>query len=121
MEFDHVDQYRIIFWKGNIDDDKMMLKYCTAAFEYETFKYHSAIVMNRDKTVLFACTNDNDYSVSKYVLSKDTKKWEKKEDLKRSETDDVEVMLQLKLDKNENMLFGKSNNATVVINTQIKY
>lgn len=43
-----------------------------------------------------------------------TKTWEKVGDLPRSETDDVEAMLQLKLDKDDSLLFGTTSNGFVL-------
>lgn len=67
----------------------------------------SGIVLTADKSTLYACTTDSFYSISKYTRNTAENKWEKVEDLLRSPTDDTEVVLQLKLDKHEKVLFGK--------------
>lgn len=65
------------------------------------------MVLSKDKSTLYACTTDGLYCVSKYVRNVDKLMWEKESDLPRSEKDDVESMLQLKLDKHDKVLFGK--------------
>lgn len=111
MDFGRKDEYRVTFWTGTLDDDRMLLLYHEES-DYETLAYHSAIVFTKDKSTLYACTTDNNYIVSKYIKSE--RRWEKLEDLPRSETDDTEVMLQLKLDKHDKILFGTTSNGFVL-------
>lgn len=67
----------------------------------------SGLVITNDKNTIYACTTDNLHIVSKYQKNDVENKWEKVEDLPRSQTDDTEIVLQLRLDKNENVLFGE--------------
>lgn len=66
------------------------------------------MVVTRDKNTLYTCTTEECYAVSKYVKDGEAKKWEKVEDLPRSDNDETEVMLQLKMDKHDKVLFGES-------------
>lgn len=72
------------------------------------------MVLNREKNILYACTIDNSYAVCKYQRNDDTKTWELVEELAKTGIDDVEVMLQLKLDNKEKMLFGTTSNGFVI-------
>lgn len=40
MEFDNKEEYRIIFWKGNLDDDNMNLFHRSKNGEYENLDFH---------------------------------------------------------------------------------
>ncbi|KAJ8954195.1 hypothetical protein NQ318_005790 [Aromia moschata] len=114
MEFDSVEQYRIIFWKGDLDDDRMLLYLHSKDGVFESLEYHSAIVLTKDKNALYTCTVPECYAVSKYVKDVGTKKWEKFKDLPRSENDNTEIMLQMKLDKDDRFLFGTTSNGFVI-------
>lgn len=68
---------------------------------------HSGMVLTQDKRTIYVCTTENVNVVSKYSLNIEEKCWEKAEDLPRSLMDDTEVVLQMRLDKHEKVLFGK--------------
>lgn len=106
MEFESPIHYRIIFWKGNLDDDRMLLHLKVEDDEFEPFEFHSAIVLTKDKSTLYACTTEGSHALTKHVKSMETKKWEFVENLPRMENDDSEVMLQLILDKHDKVLYG---------------
>lgn len=116
MDFDRKDEYRVIFWRGDLEDDRMLLAYTQGNSDYERLEFHSAIVFSRDKTTLFACTTEDCYAVSKYVRNENDRTWLKIFELPRSETDDTEVLLQLKLDKSEDFLFGTTSNGFLIWN-----
>lgn len=86
----------------------MILNYYHDDVVIQPFEYHSAIILTKDKNCLYACTTEGNYAVSKYIKNKESKMWELNKELPRSETDDVEAMMQLKLDKEEKVLFGKN-------------
>ncbi|XP_064214500.1 NACHT and WD repeat domain-containing protein 2 isoform X2 [Tribolium castaneum] len=115
MEFDNPTDYRIIYWKGTLDDDRMQLHLTTEGTKFEPFEYHSSVVLTKDKSTLYACsTTDGTYAVSKFTKSDDTHRWEFVENLPRMKNDDSEVMLQLKLDKYDMVLFGTTSNGFVI-------
>uniref|UniRef100_A0A6P7FQL4 NACHT and WD repeat domain-containing protein 2 n=1 Tax=Diabrotica virgifera virgifera TaxID=50390 RepID=A0A6P7FQL4_DIAVI len=113
MEFDNKEEYRIIFWKDNLDDDRMSL-FLHSEGDFEYLEFHSAIVFVKDKSVLYTCTTPDTYLVSKYEKNTESKIWYKVEDLPRTSNDDTEAILQLKLDKHDNILFGTTNNGFVI-------
>ncbi|XP_030746594.1 NACHT and WD repeat domain-containing protein 2 [Sitophilus oryzae] len=114
MEFDNSSDYRIIFWRNNLDDTQMKLFEKNEKQVFEIFDFHSAMVLNKDRTTLYTCTTEDLYTVSKYSKNTDRKIWEKECDLPRSESDDVEAMLQLKLDKHDQVLFGTTSNGFII-------
>lgn len=67
---------------------------------------YSGLVMTNEKNILYACTTDDLYVLTKYERNDEVNKWEKIQDLPRSPTDDTEIVLQLRLDKNDKILFG---------------
>lgn len=68
----------------------------------------SSIVLTKDKNTTYACITEDCYAVTKLVRNQETKKWDIAQELPRSETDNTEVILQLKLDKYGKVLFGKN-------------
>lgn len=72
------------------------------------------MVLSKSHTTLYACTSEGNHSVSKYTLDKEEKSWIKLEDLPRSPTDESEVVLQLRLDKDEKVLLGTTSNGFVL-------
>lgn len=73
------------------------------------------MVFTKDKSVLYTCTEPGLYTVSKFVPSGLV--WKKDYDLPRSDKDDSEAMLQLRLDKHDKVLFG--NYYSLVIETKL--
>lgn len=72
------------------------------------------MVLNKAKTILYTCTTDNCYMVTKYEQNNETLEWDRILDLPRSESDEIEIMLQLKLHKDETILFGTTSNGFIV-------
>lgn len=108
MQFEKMDIYRTIFWSGSIDKDDMMFKYHKDGQDIKAIKFHGAYVLTKDKQTLFACTSEDNFSVSEYKLVENS--WVKERDLPRSSRDEIEVVLQLKLDKHDKILFGTTSN-----------
>lgn len=73
----------------------------------------SAMVMTKDKDTLYACTNKNDYRVTKYSSDETSSYWEKVFDMPRTYNDNVEYLLQLKLDREEEMLLATTGNGFI--------
>lgn len=65
------------------------------------------MVLTKDKNTLYGCSATDSYIISKYMKNKESKEWEKIEDLPKAENDGKEEILQLKLDKHDKILFGK--------------
>lgn len=75
------------------------------------------MVLTKDKSVLYTCTVPGLYTVSKFVKDPSGLVWKKDYDLPRSDKDDSEAMLQLRLDKHDKVLFG--NYYSLVIETKL--
>ncbi|KAK5645668.1 hypothetical protein RI129_004132 [Pyrocoelia pectoralis] len=114
IDYDNLSDYIIIFWRNDLENDQMILHSYKNKIDFNPLEYHSAITFSKDKEVLYTCTTENIYAVTKYRRNYSRKEWEFVEDLKRSKTDDTEVMLQLKLDKFDQILFGTTSNGYVV-------
>lgn len=76
--------------------------------------FFSALVMTKDKNTLYACTNKDDYRITKYRSDETSSYWEKVFDMPRAYNDDVEYLLQLKVDKEEEMLLATTGNGFIV-------
>lgn len=76
--------------------------------------FHSAMVMNKDKNILYACASKNDYRITKYKSDETSSYWEKVYDMPRAYNDDVEYLLQLKLDREEETLLATTGNGFIV-------
>lgn len=72
------------------------------------------MVMTNNKQVLYACTCKDDYRVTKYTSDETSSQWEKVFDMPRAFNDNVEYLLQLKLDREEEMLLATSANGFIV-------
>jgi hypothetical protein len=72
------------------------------------------MIMTKDRNTLYACTTKDFYQVSKYTIEETSSCWEKQMDLPRTCNDNVEYLLQLKLDKDENILLATTGNGFVV-------
>lgn len=80
----------------------------------------SAMIMTKDKGTLYACTSKDDYRVVKYSSDETSSYWEKVFDMPRAYNDDVEYLLQLKLDREEEMLLATTGNGFIVWFLEIK-
>lgn len=71
------------------------------------------MVMTNDKKTLYACTSKEDFRVTQYSVG-NASSWEKSCALSRTLNDEVEYILQLKLDKPEETLMATTGNGFVV-------
>ncbi|XP_015602008.1 NACHT and WD repeat domain-containing protein 2 isoform X2 [Cephus cinctus] len=114
VEYSTLDDYRIIFWSGNLEDSSMLLHAYKKKGALDPFHFHSAMVMTNDKKTLYACTMTNDYRVIKYTIDETSSYWENTLEMPRADNDEVEYLLQLKLDKEEETLMATSGNGFVM-------
>ncbi|XP_045465419.1 NACHT and WD repeat domain-containing protein 2 [Harmonia axyridis] len=114
MEFDNKTTYRTIYWKGDLDDDRLLMLSQYDSVDYDPLEFHSALVFNKNKDILYACTTEGAYCVSKFARNCETKRWELVEDLSRIQNDVNETLLQLKLDKQDETLFASTCNGFIV-------
>lgn len=76
--------------------------------------FFSALIMTKDKNTLYACTSKDDYRITKYKSDETSSYWEKVFDMPRAYNDNVEYLLQLKLDREEEMLLATTGNGFIV-------
>ncbi|XP_026300938.1 NACHT and WD repeat domain-containing protein 2 isoform X2 [Apis mellifera] len=114
VEHTNLDEYRIVFWSGNIEDTNMLLHTYRKKRSLDPLYFHSVMVMTNNKQVLYACTCKDDYRVTKYTSDETSSQWEKVFDMPRAFNDNVEYLLQLKLDREEEMLLATSANGFIV-------
>jgi len=72
------------------------------------------MVMTKNKDLLYACTSKDDYRIAKYKSDETSSYWEIVHDMPRAYNDDVEYLLQLKLDREEEMLLATTGNGFIV-------
>ncbi|XP_033222269.1 NACHT and WD repeat domain-containing protein 2 [Belonocnema kinseyi] len=114
IEYTTLEEYRITFWTGSLEDPLMLLHTYRKKGSLDSFHYHSAMVMTNEKKTLYACTTKENYRVSKYIIDESSSYWEKVLDMPRADNDDVEYLLQLKLDKDEETLLATTGNGFVL-------
>ncbi|XP_066257781.1 NACHT and WD repeat domain-containing protein 2 [Euwallacea similis] len=114
MEWDNKSEYRIVFWKSTLEDDRMKIYFKSKDGEYKILEFHSAMALTKDKSVLYACTTPNLYRVSKYTHNPSKLVWEKQGDLPKSDKEDIEVVLQLRLDQHDKVLFATTSNGFII-------
>ncbi|XP_039275654.1 NACHT and WD repeat domain-containing protein 2 [Nilaparvata lugens] len=114
MEFDSLDDYRLVFWSGSLDDSSMMLHSYRPEANIEPINFHNGMVLSRDRTRLFCCTEEGNFSVTEYSAPRGAKTWTKVRRLPSTYNDRVETLLQLKLDKAEESVLGSTANGFVV-------
>ncbi|GFG36815.1 hypothetical protein Cfor_08648 [Coptotermes formosanus] len=116
MEFTSLDTYQLLFWSGSLDDPSLVLQTVNPALE--PFHFHRqeicAMVMTQDKSSIYCCTGKGHYGVTQYCVDRASSKWILQRELPRAEKDNLEVLLQLKLDREGNTLLGTSGNGFVV-------
>ncbi|KDQ84119.1 Leucine-rich repeat and WD repeat-containing protein [Zootermopsis nevadensis] len=141
MQFSTLDTYRLLFWSGSLDDPLLLLH--TVNPTLEPFHFHSAMVMTQDKSTIYCCKGEGHYGVTQYradpgssqwtqqvTVVEDSRtqadrhqhtyftgcnlKWLFQRELPRADNDDLEVLLQLKFDREETTLLGTSGNGFVV-------
>ncbi|KAK9887312.1 hypothetical protein WA026_021621 [Henosepilachna vigintioctopunctata] len=116
MEFDNKNTYRTIYWKGDLDDDRMLLISTENDREYEQLEFHSGLAFSQKKDVIYTCITENNYCVTKFVTNRETMKWDLIENLPRVQNDENETLLQLKVDKNDEILFATTCNGFIIWN-----
>lgn len=85
----------------------MIPPYCYLSTPHILYIY-SALVLTKDKSTIYCCIEPDLYQVTKFIKCEKSKTWKKVADLPRAHNDDTEIMLQLKLDKHDKVLFGES-------------
>ncbi|CAH0549743.1 unnamed protein product [Brassicogethes aeneus] len=113
MEFDSKEEYRIIFWKNSLEDENLKFLYHSINGDFKILDLHSALVLNKEKNIVYACTTENSYAVTKYKLNEELKIWDKIEDLPKIENES-EAILQLKLNSKGTILYATTSNGFII-------
>ncbi|KAF2895446.1 hypothetical protein ILUMI_10727 [Ignelater luminosus] len=74
IEYYSLKEYFIIFWTGDLEDDKMMLYSYEETTQFDPLEFHSSIVLTKDKNTAYACITEDCYAVTKLVKNQETKK-----------------------------------------------
>ncbi|XP_055685545.1 NACHT and WD repeat domain-containing protein 2 [Lutzomyia longipalpis] len=111
MEFYSINEYHVVYWTGQISNEKLRFDTFREEKTIPPVNFHSAMAMNRDRTALYCCSNDNNYQVTAYRLQDE---WQEEISLARYENDEKEMLLQLKLDQHDRMLLGTAGKGFVI-------
>lgn len=118
MEFYNPKDYHVVYWAGQITDEKLRLDTTKEGTTIEPILFHSAMTMNKDRTILYCCAASGSYLVTEHEYtetpSADGGAWTKRRDMPRYENDTKEMMLQLKIDKHDRMLLATTGKGFVV-------
>ncbi|GAB0097357.1 NACHT domain-containing protein [Sergentomyia squamirostris] len=112
MEFHSITEYHVVYWTGQISNEKLRFDTFREECTIPPKHFHSAMAMNRARTALYCCCHDNDYQVTGYQLDGDD--WRLEKTLPRYENDEKEMLLQLKLDQHDRMLLGTAGKGFVI-------
>ncbi|KAJ9592434.1 hypothetical protein L9F63_015850, partial [Diploptera punctata] len=112
MEFCTADSYRILLWRGSLEDSRLILHNVNPTLE--PFHFHSAMVQTENRMLMYCCTGEGHYGVTQYKADPESGNWSLQRHLPRMENDDIEILLQLKLDREETTLLGTTGNSFVV-------
>ncbi|XP_055855708.1 NACHT and WD repeat domain-containing protein 2 [Episyrphus balteatus] len=118
MEFFTTDENNIIYWTGSISETRLRLDSTRGPNRSEPLLFHSAMAINKERNKIYCCATEEIYQVSVFDFNKDPStgaiSWTFKEHLPRFENDDKEMLLQLRLDKDNRMLLGTSGKGFVL-------
>lgn len=118
MQFDSPKDYKIVYWSGTINETRLRFDTVINDQPSKEVYFHSAMVLNKSKDLMFCCKNEDTYQVSCLRLVEDEEtgisNWVLDRDLPRYENDDKEMLLQLKLDQNNRKLLGTAGKGFVV-------
>lgn len=117
MDFINTKEFFGVFWSGSISE--MRLKFYTQkeGFLVDTVSCHSAVVMNEPKNTIYCCRNEENCQVFKLDFTEigdGEGEWKVTEELPRYENDEKEMILQLKLDREDRLLMGTCGNGFVI-------
>lgn len=113
-----INVYHIVYWSGQINDDRLRIDSFSNDIEAEPLHFHTAMTANKEWNQIFCCTSDGNYSVSEYQYTINdidkTAEWKFVRSLENYETYEKEMLLQLKLDINGRRLLGTAGKGFIV-------
>ncbi|XP_030375810.1 NACHT and WD repeat domain-containing protein 2 [Scaptodrosophila lebanonensis] len=118
MEFFSPKDYNVIFWSGSINEMRLRLNSCRSGNYSKSQNFFSALAMNKARTKVYGCANEENFEVSIYEFIEDEASgdihWSLLGSLPRYENDDKEILLQLRLDQHDRMLLGTAGKGFVI-------
>ena len=119
IEFYTAKDYNQIFWSGSINETRLKFDSHRDEMCTPSLYFFSALVLNKDRSKLYGCANEENYEVSVFRFehtmdSSSSIEWIFDEKLPRFENDDKEMLLQLRLDQNDRMLLGTAGKGFVI-------
>lgn len=98
--------YHLTFWSGKINNTKLRLDSFRQGQHLNTIDLHSTMTFGSDWNMMYCCCNEETYQVTEFRYDEVTNNWQREKDLPRYETDETEMLLQMKYDKSNGMLLG---------------
>lgn len=118
MHFESTTDYKVTYWSGTINETRLRFDSVKSDKPSKELYFHSAMVLNKARTTLFCCMNEETYQVSclKFVEDEETGdcNWTLDRELPRYENDEKEMLLQLKVDQNDKKLLGTTGKGFVI-------
>ncbi|CAH1405153.1 unnamed protein product [Nezara viridula] len=114
MEYKTLEDYLFLFWSGNLDDPRLLLNTKRPYGDLSPLQFHSAMVLNKDWNTIYCCTQPGSYQVSKFTAGDGSTSWQLETHFVSPYDEVNEILLQLKLDKEEKTLLGTSYNGFII-------
>ncbi|KAI8121835.1 NACHT and WD repeat domain-containing protein 2 [Lucilia cuprina] len=118
IEFTTPAEYNLIFWSGSINESRLRFDSYRNELYTAPLYFFSALALNKNRTQIYGCANDNNYEVCVYRFEESDDnssiKWILEDKLPRFENDEKEMLLQLRLDQQDRMLLGTAGKGFVI-------
>lgn len=118
IEFFNAQEYNLIFWSGSINELRLRFDSHRGENSPPTLYFFSALTLNKERTRIYGCSNENNFEVSVYRLEETDDfslvQWKLEENLSRFQNDEKEMLLQLRLDQHDRMLMGTAGKGFVI-------
>lgn len=118
IEFFTSNEYNLIFWSGSINESRLRLDSYKGDLCTPSLYFFSALSLNKMRTKIYGCANENNYEVSEYRFENSFDnsliEWKFENTLPRFENDEKEMLLQLRLDQQDRMLLGTAGKGFVI-------
>ncbi|KAI5755532.1 hypothetical protein M8J77_017783 [Diaphorina citri] len=114
IEYSTLQDFRIFFWSGTLDDPHMKVRAYRPEGDMESFQFHSGLVFSADKNKIFCCSEEGKFSVSEFDAPRGSTIWSYVRTLPPIYNESVESVLQLKFDKNETVVLASTANGFAV-------
>ncbi|KAK6631349.1 hypothetical protein RUM44_005875 [Polyplax serrata] len=116
MEWRSLEEYKIFYWTGDLDNPEMALWDVNLKGTFQPFYFHSALALNKSRDTLYCCTKEGSSDVAMFKADQDSLCWKQVRKLPVMYNCDTEALLQIKLDAEERTLLGSTSNGFVIWN-----